>query len=373
MTTGTVITNAADHDPERQPLRVLALDGGGMRGHYTACVLEELCRRCSTSNRNGALFDLGARFDAVVGVSTGAILAAGLTVGLAPSELASFYRQHGPNIFSNEVPDFERMSVARRIVSFLAFMAKHFNRPFNSDEPLRKALETVLGAETFGTAYTRRRIALLVPTVDMANHKAWVFKTSHIPGKQRDENTPLVEACLASTAAPYFFPMAYYERPFVDGGLIANSPVLMSLIEAMEMTKAERSRPIVVVSVGTCPPPVGNHITKDSRGWGFSQWQVVRRFSETVLDAQVSMHLYAATFLLPHLDRKATIYRLHQSTPNEDESRKLGLDRASTEALDILERRAATDAQEIKRDIDGGGDAYSYLRQIFTDVPLKTE
>jgi predicted acylesterase/phospholipase RssA len=372
MSEGSVLSNDAAFDPEREPLRVLALDGGGMRGHYTACVLEELCRRCSTSNRDGSLFDLGGRFDAIVGVSTGAILASGLALGLAPSELAGFYRTYGRKIFPNEVPDFDQMPLPWRVLSFGRFMMRHFGKPFNSDKPLRQGLESVLGNETFGSAYKRRGIALLIPAVDMSNHKAWVFKTSHIPLKQRDENTPLVEACLASTAAPYFFPVAFYDRPFVDGGLIANSPVLMSLIEAMEMTKSDRSRPIVVVSVGTCPPPVGNHITKESRDWGFNQWQVVRRFSETVLDAQVSMHLYAASFLLPHIDRKATIYRLHQSTPNDDEARKLGLDRASDEALDILERRAATDAQEIKRSIDGDAN-YEHLRRVFTDVPLKAK
>jgi predicted acylesterase/phospholipase RssA len=204
----------------------------------------------------------------------------------------------------------------------------------------------------------------------MANHKGWVFKTSHIPGKHRDEYTPLVDACLASSAAPYFFPLAFYGRPFADGGLVANNPLLMGAIEAMEMTPGENDRPIEIVSVGTCPPPVGDHATEETRHWGFQQWQVVRRFSETVLDAQVSTHIYTMRFLLNHLNRRITIFRLHQSEPNNDEAPKLGLDRADAEALAILRRRGKSDGEHIKSEVDGNP-ALSPIRDIFSNVKIE--
>jgi predicted acylesterase/phospholipase RssA len=355
-------------DASAKPLRALALDGGGMRGHYTANQLDELCRRFSSSNRDGSSFDLHSRFDLMIGASTGAFIAAALAVGKSPMDVASLYHTWGERVFSSPVPDFDRMPPTYRNLRFLMFMKRFSRRPFNDDRSLREALESLLGTETFGTVW-KRGVALLIPAVDMSTHNAWVFKTSHIAGKHRDEHAPLVEACLASSAAPYFFPLAHYSRPFADGGLFANSPMLLALIEAMEMTAHEPRRPIEIVSVGTCPPPVGDHATRQTRHWGFEQWQVVRGLTETLLDVQVSSHYYMTKFLLPHLNRKATIFRLYQSEPNNTEAAKLGLDRADREALDILERRARSDAARVHSEARDRAEL-APIREIFTDVPI---
>jgi predicted acylesterase/phospholipase RssA len=353
-----VLTNVqpGSKDPGARPIRFLSLDGGGMRGHYTAAVLDQLCRRFSDENRDGAHFDLGAQFDGVVGVSTGSIIAAGLALGVSPLEVVEFYRSWGPKIFADPVPDFDSMSAPRKWLAYTNFLWRHRNRAFNSADVLRDGLSELLGDSTFDSLLAQRGIALLVPTVDLSTHKFWVNKTSHVKGKHRDDNTSLVDACLASSSAPYFFPVAYTDRPFVDGGLAANNPILLALIEAMEMTKTERERPIEIVSVGTCPPPVGDHVKSDDRNWGFMQWRLVERFSAVVLDAQVSMHVSTARFLLPHIDRKATIFRLHQSEPNADQARRLGLDRANSEALGILELRGKIDAETIHSEVLSGAD-----------------
>ena len=59
-----------------KPYRVLSLDGGGMRGLYTASLLNTL------SDRFGNQLDVGKGFDLIVGTSTGSILAAGLVAGI---------------------------------------------------------------------------------------------------------------------------------------------------------------------------------------------------------------------------------------------------------------------------------------------------
>src|SRR5579872_4066160 len=107
-----VITNRGPGNvvTERRPMRFLSLDGGGMRGLYTAAVLNELCCRFAPQHTVGARFDLGKQFDGIVGVSTGSIIAAGLALGLAPLDMVRFYRDWGPRIFSNPIPNFESMS-----------------------------------------------------------------------------------------------------------------------------------------------------------------------------------------------------------------------------------------------------------------------
>ena len=75
--------------------RILALDGGGLRGTFTAAVLA----KWDDMIRSGGGNEIVKNFDLVAGTSTGAILAIGLGVGLKPLEMLNFHRKHGPTIF----------------------------------------------------------------------------------------------------------------------------------------------------------------------------------------------------------------------------------------------------------------------------------
>src|SRR5262245_32764045 len=86
-----------------RPFRVLSLDGGGMRGTYTATYLACLAATFSR-RRNLSAIDVGAAFDLIVGTSTGGIIACALAFGLSPADLVPFYRDHGPAIFRRRLP-----------------------------------------------------------------------------------------------------------------------------------------------------------------------------------------------------------------------------------------------------------------------------
>jgi patatin-like phospholipase/acyl hydrolase len=83
--------------------QILSLDGGGLRGMYTAAVLARLEE------------DLGIRivdhFDLIAGTSTGGIIALGLGLGMTPREILEFYTAHGPRIFRDRT----RLRSLRRI------------------------------------------------------------------------------------------------------------------------------------------------------------------------------------------------------------------------------------------------------------------
>jgi patatin-like phospholipase/acyl hydrolase len=71
---------------EFPPLRVLSLDGGGMRGTYTATYLDRVA--ASFASRQGvAALDIGAAFDLIVGTSTGGIIACALAAGIPLAEI----------------------------------------------------------------------------------------------------------------------------------------------------------------------------------------------------------------------------------------------------------------------------------------------
>ena len=69
-------------DSGDKPFRVLSIDGGGMRGLYTAAYLSSLVQRYSVT-RGEAGLDIGKGFDLITGTSTGAIIACGLAAGVS--------------------------------------------------------------------------------------------------------------------------------------------------------------------------------------------------------------------------------------------------------------------------------------------------
>src|ERR1700761_9145563 len=80
------------------PKRILAIDGGGMRGALAVGILAKLeaTLREKLGRPNLVLSDY---FDLIGGTSTGAIIAAGLALGRSADDLAELYRRLGPRVF----------------------------------------------------------------------------------------------------------------------------------------------------------------------------------------------------------------------------------------------------------------------------------
>src|SRR5688572_25354452 len=82
--------------------RVLSLDGGGMRGLYTATVLKTIAAHFTRPSESPP--DIGKGFDLITGTSTGGILACALAQGVSIDRVIDFYRKEGPKIFRHPVP-----------------------------------------------------------------------------------------------------------------------------------------------------------------------------------------------------------------------------------------------------------------------------
>ena len=121
----------------QQPRKLLALDGGGIRGVLTLQVLikmEDLLREKSGQGEN---FRLCNYFDYIGGTSTGAIIAAGLAIGKSARFLSDFYQEVGPAMFEK------------------AFILKRLKHLYKS-EPLTEKLKEVqdrLYQESRGKAF----------------------------------------------------------------------------------------------------------------------------------------------------------------------------------------------------------------------------
>jgi hypothetical protein len=355
--------NASLQEPART-FKVLSLDGGGMRGLYTATLLEHLALKFDDDRANYPReLDVGLGFDLIVGTSTGGILACALAVGYPPKRIVEFYKSFGPRIFKNLIP--------RREWGLSKFALGHLSKPANDGAARRAGLVEIFGSMTIGQVYKDRGIRLCLPTVDMARHAPLVIKTGHLEGKHRDDGVTLVDACLATSAAPIVLPLAQITidgamRTTTDGGLWANSPIMLGLIEALN---ACGDCDIEVLSIGTCPPPVGSFAAKGATNRGLLGWRFGVGIVETSLDVQSSAAGFAFDQLRSHLRVKASLARFRQTTPSAQHQRLIGIDRADDDAIHALQELATGDAEQAHSDIMGPDRKFPFVRDIFTTLP----
>jgi predicted acylesterase/phospholipase RssA len=231
-----------------------------MRGVYASTYLGELAAAFARKRSVGAL-DIGKGFDLIAGTSTGAIVACALAAGVPLPEVVSLYREHGHAIFPRKLPTRFGFSL----------MAQLFTRPTalaSGAKALREVLEVTFRSETLEEVYARRGIALAIPAVEMNRHHSWVFKTPHHPNTNgRDNRYRLADVCLATTAAPIFRSLAPLDDPnggpgyfvFADGGLWANNPVIVGLVETLELATPEQ--PIEIFASGRAGARPANGLT----------------------------------------------------------------------------------------------------------------
>src|SRR5690606_34987506 len=144
---------------------VLTLDGGGVRGVYTASLLHQLALRIRriTGNSVNREFELVAQFNIIVGTSTGSIIAAALAAGVPLERVVEMYRSRSKEIFQSPQP-LQRGGCLDKARG-LWWAIRHGLTAANRPHPLSEALASVLQDATMREVYDRRRIALCVPAV----------------------------------------------------------------------------------------------------------------------------------------------------------------------------------------------------------------
>ena len=240
-------------------IRVLAIDGGGIRGYLPALVLAELERRA----RRPAI----ELFDLVVGTSTGGIIGIGLASGLSAQDLADFYPKYGFRIFGGSQEPALKMRLLGRGNSFWDRMqnsAQTVGAPFSgrprfagNARHFPQGLEEVL-QETFGDQMlSEAAVDLAVVSFDGLTSTPVVFSRRDARADS-SYDLPLRVVARATSAAPTFFPpcsvtWAGELRSFVDGGVWANNPAAVALAESISMTAAAglTGTSVVMVSLGT--------------------------------------------------------------------------------------------------------------------------
>jgi uncharacterized protein len=248
--------------------RLLALDGGGIRGVLSLEILLELETQLKAARGAGPEFRLCQYFDYIGGTSTGAIIAAALARGWSVSKLIDFYVSSGKEIFDSA-----------------AILARWKN--LYKSEPLKAMLQSdaVFGASTTLEPQYLETL-LLVVMKNKTTDSPWPLSSNPFAKyndlKRPDCNLkiPLWQVVRASTAAPVYFPPEVVQWDpsdprksfvFVDGGITPyNNPSLlmfrMATDPAYRLGWSASEKDMLVISVGTgaAPAPVDDVASPDA-------------------------------------------------------------------------------------------------------------
>lgn len=287
--------------------KILSLDGGGIRGAFSAEFLATLEDQVGEP--------LGQYFDLIVGTSTGGIIATALAMGCSARDVSAMYQKHGPSIFRRQRLGREVIAGRwrRRLVAMARWVLDRWLTPHGADvhailqpkygtEPLEAALLEVLGNKKIGDAQTR----LVLPTVDLAAGRVVVIKTPHLPELTRDRHYSAVHAALSTSAAPTYFPHATITpgSAFCDGGVWANNPAVVAYAEALKISEScgrpnvdtsFTARDILMLSVGTGETKFSWAPSRSSAGLG---WWAPRRIIDVTLLSQAQGAHTTARYLL---------------------------------------------------------------------------
>lgn len=242
------------------PKKILALDGGGIRGMMTIEVLAEIENHLRRELNKGPEFQLAEFFDFVAGTSTGAIIAACISSGMTVDEIRTFYETSGQEMFDK------------------AFVLKRFRAKYE-DEKLAGKLQEVFGEKTT-LASDKLQTVLMMVMRNATTDSPWPVSNNPFAKynlRLRDDGTPrencnldlpLWQLIRASTAAPVYFPpeavkVGGQEFIFVDGGItMYNNPsfqaFLMATLEPYKMDWTVGEDQLLIVSVGTGTSPKAN-------------------------------------------------------------------------------------------------------------------
>ncbi len=219
---------------------ILALDGGGTRGIYTAHFLAKIEQAFGVP--------ISTCFDLIVGTSTGAIIAGAAVSDIPMTDIVELFDTETPYIFR------------RRWYRIPLFLSKY------PDQKLAKIIAKHLPATPLGEIET----PLMITSSEIAKSEVYIFRSDY--GCRDSDTAPtgkdvnLRDAILASCAAPTFFaPKSVGNSLLADGGLWANNPSTVAFTEALSVFGKD-AQEIRMLSVGT-----GHSVNmyRNRRGWGF--------------------------------------------------------------------------------------------------------
>ena len=240
--------------PSDRPFRILSIDGGGICGLLPASILAEVESRFLNGHSVARYFDL------ITGTSTGGLIAMGLASGMTGKDLREFYVDRGPFIFPS------RKGVVGAARGLFGKAKRTVKTVYDADT-LERELLRVFDHKLFGDAETR----LCIPSFEGRHGEPWIYKTPHHPDYKKDRSEKMVRIGRATSAAPtYFRSLKDLGYEMIDGGLWANNPVMIGLVDALACFEIDR-RQVQILSLGCGESSF--QVNDDRSTGGMWQWR----------------------------------------------------------------------------------------------------
>ena len=318
-------------DPGSKLFRILALDGGGIRGAIPAAVLTAMEQK--TGRRIHEMFDL------ISGTSTGGILAVGLTkpnaqgqAQFSAKDLLDLYSKQGETIFPQSV--WRDLTTGRYTL----------DQKYPSDG-IEGVLKSYFGDARLKDALT----SLLVTSYEIETRVPWFFRSDRAQ-QDPEYDFPMWQVARATSAAPTYFQPEQVAQlngqtpwAFVDGGCFANNPAMCAYAEARRLNPGAD---ILVVSLGT-----GEHTRpihyQDAKNWGLLGW--AKPVIDVIFDGVSKTVDYQLTQLLqPAASGQRRYYRFQTSLTIASDD----MDNAHPDNLNNLQQQADQMLAALGADLD---------------------
>ena len=227
-----------------------------------------------------------------MGTSTGGVIATALGAGMSPADVVDLYVSEMTTIF----PGPRRLRAIRQL----------FHPKYRADG-LKMVLRQLFGERILGES----RVPLVIPSFDLGENHVYLFKTPHHERLKRDWQVPFWQVAAATCAAPTFFPAFSLPEDhirLVDGGVWANNPAMVGVVEAVSMF-GQPLESIRILSLGTTADPRTRKRKLDNGG--LQQWAR----SPNVVNVLLTGQSAGAFAEVQHLIGRDNAYRLDPQAP----------------------------------------------------------
>lgn len=224
-------------------IRVLSLDGGGMRGIFQAKFMELFVQLWGIAPN-----EIWKYFDVICGTSAGGLQALGYANGLTPTDMLNFFLEDGPWIFSTSaiIPGV-RATTLDKLATMILGGSFYPNTNFISK------LDETFGDQTMIDMKTNT----LITSFNYSTSSPTLFSNIIFPGSS-GQNELVKNVALATAAAPLYFPKANWgASDYIDGGVIKNNPANLGYALA-KVIKPTANR-ACVLSIGSGLGKIGFH------------------------------------------------------------------------------------------------------------------
>ncbi|WP_433763641.1 CBASS cGAMP-activated phospholipase [Flavobacterium ginsenosidimutans] len=250
-----------------EKFKILSIDGGGIKGVFPAFYLtlieQELAKRDDGKTK------IKDHFHLITGTSTGGIIALALSLGIPAKEIYDLYLKNSEKIFGDKKTFLGRIEYSSHDSAFLEKLIRNkFKEYFKDQDPRIKDCLTNVA----------------IPIYDLIKGNPSVIKSPYHPNFKRDLHIPVYQVAMATAAAPtYFNPYSSdyidlegIERPFrnkVDGGIMANNPTIIGILEAIKAF-GKNIKDLEVLSLGTGYKKFTEGSDSKRKKWGLFYWMV---------------------------------------------------------------------------------------------------